>query len=106
MPRPYSIDLRERVIAAVTEGLSVRAVGEIFDVSPSCVSKLAQRWRRSGRVDPLQSGGDRRSGTIEAQRNWLLQTIEATPDLTLREIRDRLSKRGTSSSKSAVARFF
>src|SRR5208282_58736 len=89
MPRPYSIDLRERVIAAVTERLSVREVGEIFDVSPSFVSKLAQRWRRSGRIDPLKSGGDRRSGALEAQRDWLLQTIEATPDLTLREIRDR-----------------
>ena len=40
MSRPYSIDLRERVIAAATEGLSVRTVGEIFDVSPSFVSKL------------------------------------------------------------------
>ena len=106
MPRPYSIDLRERVIAAVSERLSVRAVGEMFDVSPSFVSKLAQRWRRSGRIDPLKSGGDRRSGAIEAQRDWLLQTIETTPDLTLREIRDRLRKRGTSSSTSSVARFF
>jgi transposase len=106
MPRPYSIDLRERVIAAVAEGESVRAVGEIFDVSPSFVSKLGQRWRRSGCIDPLKSGGDRRSGAIEAQRDWLLQTIEATPDLTLREIRDRLGKRGTSTSKSSVARFF
>src|SRR5208282_3438662 len=106
MPRPYSIDLRERVIAAVTERLSVREVGEIFDVSPSFVSKVSQRWRRSGRIDPLKSGGDRRSGAVEAQRDWLLQTIEATPDLTLREIRDRLSKRGTSTSKSSIARFF
>ncbi len=60
MPRPYSIDLRKRVIAAVTEGLSVRAMGEIFSVSPSFVSKLAQRWRRSERIDLLQSGGERR----------------------------------------------
>src|SRR5271166_2862855 len=106
MARPYSIDLRARVIAAVAEGESVRAVGEIFDVSPSFVSKLAQRWRRTGRIDPLASGGDRRSGAIEAQRDWLLHTIEATPDLTLREICERLSQRGTSSSTSSVARFF
>ena len=106
MPRPYSIDLRERVIGAVAEGQSVRAVGEIFAVSPSFVAKLAQRWRRSGSIDPLKSGGDRRSGAVEAQLDWLLQTIEATPDLTLREIRDRLSQRGTSASTSAIARFF
>ena len=106
MARPYSIDLRERVMAAVAEGESIRAVGEIFDVSPSFVSKLAQRWRRTGCLDPLKSGGDRRSGAIEAQRDWLLQTIETTSDLTLREVRDRLSQRGTSSSTSAIARFF
>ena len=106
MPRPYSIDLRAHVIGAVAEGQSVRAVGEIFDVSPSFVAKLSQRWRRSGRIDPLMSGGDRRSGAIEAQRDWLLQAIEATPDLTLREIRERLSRRGTSASTSAIARFF
>ena len=104
--RPYSIDLRERVIAAVAEGESVRGVGEIFDVSPSFVSKLGQRWRRSGHIDPLKSGGDRRSGAVEAHRDWLLQTIEAAPDLTLREIHDRLRKRGTSTSKSSIARFF
>jgi len=46
MARAYSIDLRERVIAAVTEGESVRAVREMFDVSPSFVPKLAQRPRR------------------------------------------------------------
>ena len=104
--RAYSLDLRERVIAAVAEGESVRAVGEIFDVSPSFVAKLAQRWRGSGRIDPLKSGGDRRSGAIEAHRDWLLQTIEQTPDLTLREIRDRLRQRGTPTSKSSIARFF
>jgi len=103
--RAYSIDLRARVIAAVAEGESVRGAGEIFDVSPSFVAKLAQRWRRSGRIDPLKSGRDRRSGAIEAQLDWLLQTIEQTPDLTLREIRDRLRQRGTSTSKSSVARF-
>jgi transposase len=106
MPRPYSIDLRERVIQGVAEGQSVRAVGETFDVSPSFVAKLAKRWRQSGRIDPAPSGGDRRSGAIEAQRDWLLQTIEATPDLTLQEIRDRLRERGTSASIARVARFF
>jgi hypothetical protein len=50
MARAYSIDLRERLIAAVAEGDSIRATGEIFEVSPSAVSKLAQRWRRSGRL--------------------------------------------------------
>lgn len=77
MARSCSIDLRERVLGQVAEGENVRAVGEIFEVSPSFTSKLARRWRRSGRIDPLESGGDRRSGAIEVQRDWLLQTIEA-----------------------------
>lgn len=104
--RAYSINLRERVIAAVVEAesKSIRAVGGIFDASPSFVSKLSPRWRRSGRTNPLKSGGDRLSGAIEAERDWLSQTIEQTPDLTLRGIRDRLRERETLTSQSVVAR--
>jgi len=61
MTRAYSIDLRERVIAARSEGLSVRTVGEIFDVSPSFVSKLAQRWQRSGRIAKQTAANSRRA---------------------------------------------
>ena len=48
MARAYSLDLRERVVAAVLHGLSCRAVAVRFDVSVASVVKWAQRARETG----------------------------------------------------------
>ncbi len=50
MGRPYSQDLRERIVAAVEAGISRRAAARQFAVSVSCVIKLVQRFRRMGTV--------------------------------------------------------
>ena len=57
MARPYSMDWRERVVRAVTAGASRRATAAKYDVSPSFVIKLMQRWRRRGTVQPDRIGG-------------------------------------------------
>ncbi len=44
MTRPYSMDLRERMVRAVEAGASRRATAAKFAVSPSCVVELLQRW--------------------------------------------------------------
>jgi len=46
MARPYSVDLRERVVRVVENGASRRATAAKFEVSISFVVKLMQRWRR------------------------------------------------------------
>jgi len=61
MARPYSVDLRERVVRAVEAGASRRATAAQYDVSPSFVIKLMQRWRRRGTVQPDRIGGSKRS---------------------------------------------
>ena len=43
MARPYSLDLRERVVAAVEAGRSCRAVAVMFRVSVASVVKWSQR---------------------------------------------------------------
>ncbi len=48
MTRPYSSDLRERIVRAVETGASRNAVAAQFDVSISFVVKLLQRWRDLG----------------------------------------------------------
>src|SRR5918994_1071466 len=58
MARPYSVDLRERMVRAVEAGASRRATAAKFAVSPSCVVKLLQRWRRQGTLEPDQPVGD------------------------------------------------
>ena len=106
MTRPYSVDLRERVVRQVEAGDSVRRVAAMFAVSPSFVVKLAQAWRRRGTVAALPQGGDRRSLAIERHREWLLQLVAETPDLTLEEIRARLTERGLPAAVSTIWRFF
>ena len=60
MGRPYSSDLRERIVRAVEAGSSRNAVAAQFDVSISFVVKLLQRWRDRGTIVPDQYGGWRK----------------------------------------------
>ena len=61
MPRPYSQDLRERLIGAVKGGMSARAAGRLFEVSKSSAVKWVARWRQTGQVTAKQMGGYKRS---------------------------------------------
>ena len=60
MAKPYAMDLRERVVARVEAGETVRAVAAAFDVSVSAVVKWSQRYRATGSAAPAQFGGWRR----------------------------------------------
>lgn len=59
MVRPLSLDLRERIVAAVEGGLSRRAA-ERFQVSERYAIKLLQRWKRTGSMVPGRMGGSKR----------------------------------------------
>jgi len=48
MARPYSLDLRERAVARVAAGESVRSVAAVLQVSASSVVKWSQRFRATG----------------------------------------------------------
>lgn len=60
MTRPLSMDLRERVVAAVLAGESRRGVASRFGVAVSSVMKWSQRQRAAGSVAPGKMGGYRR----------------------------------------------
>jgi putative transposase len=60
MAKPYSSDLRERVVRAVVDdGLSRRAAAQRFGIGVSTVITWVQRWRETGRIEPGQMGGRR-----------------------------------------------
>ena len=101
MVRPYSLDLRERVVAAVNDGNSCRAVAETFGVSVAAVVKWSQRFRATGTAEPKPMG-ERRPFVLEAERDWLLQRIAEAPDLTLRALAAELADRGVAVSHYAV----
>jgi transposase len=49
---PYSMDFRERVIAACDRGMATSVVARLFLVSPSWVRRLKQRRRETGSIAP------------------------------------------------------
>lgn len=104
MARPYSVDLRERVVRAVEAGASCRAAAATFAVSVSFVVKLMQRWRRRGTVAPDRYGGGKRSPLV-GHAHRVLTLVAARPDLTLEELRVGLAASGVRTSRSALGRF-
>lgn len=106
MGRALSVDLRERVVAAIDGGLSCRAAAARFGVSAASAIRWRQLTLRTGKVSPRRPGGDSRSGLIEAHHGFIRALIETSSDLTLDEIRDALAARGASVSVAAVWRFF
>lgn len=105
MVRPYSMDLRRRVSAAVESGSTIRAAAQRFGVSPSFVSKLKGRVRRTGSLRPDPQGGDHRSQRLEAHAAWLIAQVSATPDITLEELGEGLKRRGLKTVPSTIWRF-
>ena len=103
-----SDDLRERVVEAVVlGGLSRNAAARRFGVSIASAVRWVMRYNTTGQISPSPSGGDRRSGRIEAHRDYLLGLIRRSPDLTLLEIKERLiANCGERFSVSMLWRFF
>jgi transposase len=60
MANALSVDLRERVVAAVSDGLSRRAAAARFGVSVSSAVRWVELARNSGGVAPKPRGGDQR----------------------------------------------
>jgi transposase len=105
MARPYSQDLRDRVVGSVASGRSCRATAALFGVSVASVVKWSQRWRATGSAAAYRMGG-RKPLALRGERVWLLARIAAEPDLTLRALQAELAARGIRVGYSAVWNFF
>jgi len=84
MSKPYSLDLRERVVASIEAGASRHEAAERFDVSVSSAIRWMQRFLRFGSAAAKPSGGS--TSPLEAHAPWLLGLVAKHPDLTLDEI--------------------
>lgn len=94
MGRPFSGDLRERIVAAVEqEGLSRRQAAARYGVSVSTAIRLVQRFRETGSVTPGKVGGHRPKKLSGPWRNWMLERCREK-DFTLRGLVDELAELG------------
>jgi transposase len=104
MAKPYSEDLRERIVRAVEAGRSRHEAGRIFGVSPSCVVKLMQRYQETGAVRPAKFGGYRKPILAEHEAK-VRALVAARPDLTISELVSELARLGIKVGRSSVHRF-
>ena len=94
MAKPYSMDLRERVAAAVEQGgLSRRQAASQFGVGISTAINWVRRLRETGSVAPGQMGGHKPKKIQGEDRAWLLQRCQEQ-DFTLRGLVAELAARG------------
>lgn len=106
MSKALSLDLRARVVEAIDGGLSRRQAAERFDVSASSAIRWYRAWRTSGSYAPRPLGGDRLSHKTEQHADAIHALLEAQADITLRELKAELSRRGVSISVAALWRYF
>jgi putative transposase len=94
MARPYSADLRERVVAAVErDGMSRHEAAAHFSVAVSTAVGWLARWRRTGSIAAGQMGGHKARKISGEHRDWLIERCRAR-GFTLRGLVAELAERG------------
>ena len=106
MSKPLSLDLRERVVAAVSGGASRRQAAERFGVSAASAVRWCALDRDTGSAKAKPQGGDRHSHRIEAQADLIMALVDETSDITLMELQARLAEQGHRFGIGTLWRFF
>jgi transposase len=104
MAKPYSQDLRERVIKAIDDGHTRDEVATLFDIGIATVGRYVKRQRQTGSLKPDKFGGHQRYKLADHEQK-VRELVETESDQTLLELRDQLAVDGIEVSKSALDRF-
>ena len=105
MGKPLSLDLRSRLVAAVSGGMSRRSAAERFGVSAASAVRWVAAVNATGSVAAKPQGGDTRSRRIEAFSAVILAVVAGRKDISLVELADLLRiEHGASFAASTVWR--
>ncbi len=106
MSHSFSIDLRSRVILAISEGLSTRKAAARFGIGVATSGEWYRRYRDHGETTARKRGQPPGS-TLDDHDTFILDLVEQTPDISLEEIAGRLlAERFVSAAPSTVWTFF
>ena len=103
MARPYSSDLRARVVEAVDEGATRYEAAERFGISVASAVRWHQAWRNEGTIEAKPCGGSR--SALEKYAEEIVGLIEEQRDWTLDEFVAAMHKRRIPGSRTALFRF-
>ena len=103
--RPYSKDLREKVIEALESGEDTQPeIAENFHVSLRFVENLWRRWRSSGSYEALPHGGGNKRVLAECE-SIIRAAVANQPDITLEQLCEKVAAvKGLKASKSMMCR--
>lgn len=87
--KPYSADLRERVLTACDEGMGTAEATATFAVSPAWVRRLKQRRRETGAVTP-RTATPGPPPALAPHTDRLRALVRENPGLSAEGDRDRL----------------
>ena len=89
MGKSLSLDIRERVVALVDEGLSCHEAARGLRISAASAVRIMQRKRRTGGVKTAPQGRPRRS-KLDRVSNWLKSRVDGEPEITMPELAEAL----------------
>jgi transposase len=105
MGKPYSMDLRERVVAALESGMSTAQAAARFSVGKATAGTWGRLKRSQGDVRPATQGKPKGS-VLDAHEAFILGVLRDKPDTTLEEMAERLAtERGVQVVWTAVWKF-
>jgi transposase len=88
--KPYSMDLRRKVLAALDRGESARSVARRFEMHDETVRIFRDR-REAGRLEPDKPGPKGPAKLTLADHAKLRELVAADPGLTLKQLADQMS---------------
>ena len=104
MAKPYSNDLRARVVNDIAEGATLAETADHHHVSLSSVVRFLRLKRSTGNIRPAKFGGYK-PYSLAAYEKFVRRLVAQQPDITLAEIRAQLTKQKINVGQSSIFRF-
>jgi len=105
MGKPYSLDLRERVVAALESGMSTAQAAARFSIGKATAGAWGRLKRSQGDVRPAKQGKPKGS-VLDEHEAFILEVLRDKPDTTLEQMVERLAaERGVRVVWTAVWKF-
>ena len=104
MGKPYSEDLRVRVVGAAQDGATIPEIAEQLGVSISSVVRFRRLHRETGSVSPAKFGGYK-GYALAAHEELVRKLVAEQPEITLAELKAVLAKEKVTVGQSSISRF-
>jgi transposase len=104
MAKPYSEDLRNRVVGATQDGVTIPEIAEQLGVSISSVVRFRRLQREMGSVSSAKFGGYKEYA-LAAHEELVRHLVAEQPDITLAELKAALAKEKVTVGQSSISRY-